>query len=167
MEVVARPDWLTPTVHDEIVRTIAALRYPFPVQTDWPASYVTLTNTDVEARGVSVEGGNTLYPDIVIVDANTNSVAEIGEVEVEIDATMAVKWRLFASFTKVHPESGAPHFFIYVPEGLEEDANAVLAEFDVPCGGLRTFALSDSGALRVTPVTTTVDPKDHRATQTD
>jgi hypothetical protein len=160
---MSRPAWLTPTVHDEAVRRIAALRYPFPDQTDWPDSYRTLTNVDGEQRGVSANG-NTLYPDIVIVDSRTDCIVEIGEVEVEIDDTMAVKWRLFASVTKLHSDSNVPHFFIYVPEGLEVDASSVLSRYEVPCGGLRTFTIGGDDDLRVLPVTTAVDPKDHRPT---
>lgn len=160
---MSRPMWLTPPVHDDVVRAIAVLRFPFPDQTDWPNSYRTLTNVDGQQRGVSANG-NVMYPDIVIVDARTDAVVEIGEVEVEIDETMVVKWRLYASNTKVHSESGAPHFFIYVPEGLENSALDALMRYAVPYGGLRTFAFDDVGQLRVTPVTTTVDPKDHRAT---
>ncbi|HUG15945.1 MAG TPA: hypothetical protein VMM78_13120 [Thermomicrobiales bacterium] len=159
---MSRPLWLTPPVHDDVVRQIAALRYPFPDQTDWPLSFRTLTNVDGEVRGVSANG-SLLYPDIVIVDSDNGSVVEIGEVEVEIDATMVVKWRLYASHSRTHPESHAPHFFIYVPEGLETDAISLLTTYAVPHGGLRTFRLDDD-QLRVTPVTTAVDPKDHRPT---
>jgi hypothetical protein len=158
-----RPMWLTPPVHDEVVNAIAALRFPFPDQTDWPDTYQTLTNVGSQRRGVSANG-NMLYPDIVIVDARTDEVVEIGEVEVEIDETMVVKWRLFASNTRTHPESNAPHFFIYVPEGHEDSALATLSRYSVPCGGLRTFGFDESGQLWIRPVTTTVDPKDHRET---
>jgi hypothetical protein len=153
----------TDNIHADIVRRIAAARYPFPDQTDWPESYRTLTNAGEQTRGVETTAG-TLYPEIVIVDSDTGTVAEIGVVVSDISPEMAQPWRQLAALTKMHPGSGAPHFFIYVPEGQEAEALRVLQVEQVPFGGLRTYLLDASGALQVTPVITPVDPKDHRPT---
>ncbi len=53
--------------HDRAVRYIAASRFPFPAQLDWPPDYVTLTNQSARRRGVPGRGG-TDYPDIVVID---------------------------------------------------------------------------------------------------
>ena len=63
-----------------VTRWIAANRFPFPDQTDWPAAYVTITNESGPIRGVAVGDGMS-FPDIVIVDGISQDIAEIGEVE--------------------------------------------------------------------------------------
>ena len=35
---------MSESIHDLVVRTIAATRFPFPGQTTWPEGYVTNTN---------------------------------------------------------------------------------------------------------------------------
>jgi hypothetical protein len=52
-------------------------------------------------------------------------------------------------------------FFLYVPEGLEGDAERLLEKNGIEYAGLRTWAIRDSG-LVVTPIKTPDDPKDHR-----
>jgi hypothetical protein len=158
-----RPVWLSDEIHDSIVRGIAASRYPFPDQTDWPPTYLTLTNEMEATRGIETEHG-VRYPDIVIVDSATGDIAEIGEVEVEVGEHMVEKWRLYADNTRSHSTSGAPHFFIYVPEGLQDEALRILSEHGVPFGGVRSYLIDINDELRVNPIATPVDPKDHRPT---
>jgi hypothetical protein len=151
----------SPEHHDLVVATIAQTRYPFPDQTDWPASFQTIANAPQQLRSVTTATG-TSFPDIVIVDADTDQVAELGEVEVEIGEHHVDKWREYAALTRFHPGSGAPHFFIYVPDGLATETMALLREHDVPFGGLRTWAIDEDGRVAVHPIVTPVDAKDHR-----
>jgi hypothetical protein len=147
-------------VHDRVVRFIAATRYPFPDQTDWPASYVTLTNDEHQQRGIATDAGMA-FPDIVIVDAEADRIAEIGEVETGVDPDFTRKWALYASVCK--PSStGARSFFIYVPRGYGQDALRVLEESGVSYAGLRTYHIEPDGEIRITPIATPGDAKDHR-----
>lgn len=152
---------ISPEHHDTVVVTIAQTRFPFPDQTDWPASYQTITNAPEQRRSVTTATG-TSFPDIVIVDSDTDVVAELGEVEVEVGEHHISKWRDYAALTKLHPASGSPHFFIYVPDGLATETLALLRTHDVPYGGLRTWAIDEDGRVAIHPITTPVDSKDHR-----
>jgi hypothetical protein len=147
--------------HDAVVEQIAQSRYPFPDQTDWPESYDTVTNAPVRQRSVMTDAGEA-YPDIVIVDRTTDEVVELGEVEVEVSEEDVEKWRAYAALTKVHATTGAPHFFIYVPDGLATETLRLLQTHDVPYGGLRTWEVTDTGLVRIVPIVTPVDAKDHR-----
>jgi hypothetical protein len=146
--------------HDNVVRWVAANRYPFPDQTDWPASYRTITNETERHRGIPTDEG-IRYPDIVIVDSNTGQVVEIGEVEVETGEHLVEKWAFYASICKEHPASGRRHFFVYVPEGLEGQTQQLLDAAGIPYGGIRTWNPHHS-EMHITPIVTPVDRKDHR-----
>jgi len=152
---------IAPEYHDAVVDLIAKTRYPFPDQTDWATSYVTITNTPTPQRSVMSAQGEA-FPDIVIVDADTGQVAELGEVEVEVGAHLVSKWREYAAMTKMHADSGAPHFFIYVPDGMATETLALLREHDVPFGGLRIWSIDVDGLVSIHPIVTPVDAKDHR-----
>src|SRR6185437_8464041 len=76
--------------HDRAVQFIAANRFPFPDQVDWPADYVTLTNQMAERRGVSSPDGME-YPDIVVVDGR-GEIREIGEIEWAVTDDCAGRW---------------------------------------------------------------------------
>lgn len=145
--------------HDLVARWIAAHRFPFPDQRDWPATYVTLTNVDGPIRGVAHDG-RLLYPDIVIVDGESQRIAEIGEVVDAIPADAAVIWRAFSAACK--PSStGARSFFIYAPASIVEDARRILDSHAVSYAGLRTYTVVE-GAICITPIVTPGDVKDHR-----
>jgi hypothetical protein len=110
-------------------------------------------------RGIMGPGG-PVYPGIVITRANTD-IQEVGEVETEDTVTEArvPEWRLMSEAAGVGRRTRK--FFLYVPEGLEGDAERLLEENGVEYAGLRTWAVRDGG-LVVTPVKTPDDPKDHR-----
>jgi hypothetical protein len=152
---------ISPEHHDAVVVNITQTRYPFPDQTDWPASYVTIANVPARQRAVMTTSGEQ-YPDIVILDSTTDQVAELGEVEVETGAHLVDKWREYAALCRVHPESGAPHFFLYVPEGMATETLGLLREHEVPFGGVRTWEINREGRVAVIPIITPVDSKDHR-----
>jgi hypothetical protein len=145
--------------HDRVVAEIAATRYPFPDQTDWPAEYQTLTNAP-ERRHAVQAAGVVYFPDIVILDGHDN-VAELGEVEVDLDPSHATRWSALAQLCK--PSStGARSFFVYVPVGLEARARELLEADGVSFAGVRSYALGADGSITITPVVTPGDSKDHR-----
>ncbi len=147
-------------LRDRVIRIIAATRFPFIDQTDWGEDYVTVTNDGGRRiRGIMGPGG-PIYPGIVITRANTE-IQEVGEVETEDTVTEArvPEWRLMSEAAGVGRRTRK--FFLYVPEGLEGDAERLLEESGIEYAGLRTWAVRDGG-LVVTPVKTPDDPKDHR-----
>jgi hypothetical protein len=123
---------------------------------------VTLTNETTQQRGIPGPDGTTLYPDIVIVDSATDGVAEIGEVETEVDESLLPRWRAGAEASRTHPVSGARHFFVYVPSGQDQHARDLLERGGIPYGGVRAWEVAADGSVRIVPIVTPVDQKDHR-----
>jgi len=148
-------------VHDLAVRQIAASRFPFPGQRDWPSDYVTLTNQSTRRRGVTGPYG-TEYPDIVIVDGK-GEIREIGEVEVSVDASMVGRWSRASAACDHKTTSGVQHFFIYVPPGSEQEVIRLLDGHGISYAGVRTWSIADDGEVVIDPIVTPGDPKDHRA----
>jgi hypothetical protein len=147
-------------VRNRVIRIIAATRFPFVDQTDWGDDYVTITNdSGKKARGVSGPSGY-VYPSIVITRANT-IIQEIGEVEGEDTVTEAQveKWTLLSDSAAVGRR--VKKFFLYVPEGKEEDARRLLEDNGIEYDGLRTWAVRD-GRLVITPIRTHDTDEDHR-----
>ena len=152
---------VTPEEHDRAVRYIAAQRFPFPGQVDWPAHYVTLTNQSVHRRGVPGPSG-TEYPDIVVIDGK-GEIREIGEIEVTIDDSCVDRWARASAACDNTTTSGVRHFFVYAPPGSETEALRLLDEHGISYAGVRTWALAQDGTVEIVPIVTPGDPKDHRA----
>lgn len=146
--------------HDRAVRKIAATRFPFPDQADWPPDYVTLTNQSVRRRGVPGPNG-TDYPDIVVVDG-TGAIREIGEIEQVVDKASVPRWGRAAGSCDAKTKSGVRHFFLYVPPGSETEARSLLEDYDISFAGLRTWSIAIDGHVTIIPIVTPGDPKDHR-----
>jgi hypothetical protein len=147
--------------HDLAVRYIAANRFPFPDQQDWPADYITLTNQSVKRRGVPGPDG-TDYPDIVIINGR-GEIREIGEIELDVAEAYAGRWARASAACDNKTTSGVQHFFVYVPPGSEAEAIRLLDEHQISHAGVRTWAVSAEGAVTIDPIVTNGDPKDHRA----
>jgi len=139
-------------VHDVAVRYIAATRFPFPGQKDWPKNHRTITNETTPKVGIKT-GRGYLYPDIVVVD-NTGAIRELGEVEKEdsVGPDEVKKWRLYSESTGMGKVT--KKFFLYVPEGKEKDAQKLLKENKIEFAGLRTYSVLKEGKVSVTPVVT-------------
>lgn len=152
---------ITAEDHDRVVRHIAANRFPFPGQSDWPADYVTLTNQTVHRRGVPGQSG-TEYPDIVVIDGN-GEIREVGEIERSIDVSCVDRWTRASAACDNTTTSGVRHFFVYAPPRAEAEAIRLLDEHDISYAGVRTWALAADGTVVIEPIVTTGDPKDHRA----
>lgn len=149
-------------LHDEVARVVAATRFPFKGQADWPADYVTHVNAGAPKRAIPTPDG-PLYPDIVVVDGN-DRVREIGEVELAVDEGCAARWRRGSAAADDDTDSGARHFFVYVPAGLEEAAKRVLDAHGISYAGVRGWR-ADGGFIEVLPFITTGEAKDHVATR--
>lgn len=147
--------------HDRAVREIAAHRFPFPNQQDWPTDYVTLTNQSARRRGVPGPAG-TDYPDIVVIDGN-GEIREIGEIELSIDESSVGRWSRASAACDNKTTSGVRHFFVYVPPGAESEALRLLDQHDISYAGVRVWSIAGDGTVVIDPIVTPGDPKDHRA----
>jgi hypothetical protein len=145
--------------HDRVVRFIAKSRFPFPGQTDWPSDNVTLTNETTRQRGISTPEG-THYPDIVIV-AGSGELREVAEVETEVTEVTAKIWGWGSAASDTKTKTGVRHFFVYVPDGLGDEARRLLERHQISFAGLRTWTIDAQGRIHIVPVLTTGDPKDH------
>lgn len=147
-------------LHDAVVRHVASTRFPFPGQTTWPEGYVTLTNTPQRRRSIET-GVGPHFPDIVIVD-KTGRIREIGEVELSVDPSAAPRLKAASEATDADTPTHVRHFFMYVPAGLEGDAQRLLEDSGVSYAGVRGFTRGDDGVVVVTPFVTKGDPYDHQ-----
>lgn len=146
-------------VKERVIRIIAASRFPFVDQKDWPDDYVTITNERTKRRSIDSPTGK-VYPSIVIVDGE-DRVRELGEVEDEDTVTedRVLRWKLLSEKTGMGRRT--KKFFLYVPEGKEKEAERLLETNQISYAGLRTWAVK-GGNLVITPVKTPDEPKDHR-----
>ena len=145
--------------HDRVVRFIAASRFPFPGQTDWPADNRTVTNETDRRVGVASPDG-THYPDIVIV-STAGEVREVAEVETEVGEAQLRIWGWGSAAADSKTKTGVKHFFVYVPRGLEFKAKDLLDRHAISYAGVRGWEVDATGRIRIVPLVTTGDPKDH------
>jgi len=122
-----------------IIRIIAATRFPFIDQEDWPADYVTVVNDNVNRRSVVGPEGR-VYPSIMVVDGN-GDVREIGQVELDESYTLAHVdvWSLLS--TKASAKDGSSRFFLFVPEGRGRMVQKLLEENGINYAGIRTWTI--------------------------
>lgn len=146
--------------HDDVVAFVAANRFPFPGQTTWPSNYTTLTNAQERRRGVPSPDGE-YFPDIVVID-DTGRTREIGEVEVTLDPARAPLWKAASEAGDPLPEYETRIFFMYVPEGLEAEAQTILEENHIAYAGVRGYRQDSDGQIRITPFVTMGNPYDHQ-----
>jgi hypothetical protein len=147
-------------VHDRAVRYIAANRFPFPGQTTWKPDNVTITNETDKRVGILTSSGMH-YPDIVITGED-GAIRETGEVEIDVKPEYAEYWRISSDASDNETDTGVKHFFVYVPEGWEDAAAHLIDEHEISYSGLRTYRVSESGAISVAPVVTPGNEEDHR-----
>ncbi|MCW4013525.1 MAG: hypothetical protein NWF07_11115 [Candidatus Bathyarchaeota archaeon] len=143
-----------------ISRVIAATRFPFVGQTDWDESRTTIANDPVYPEWSFDTPDGSLAPSVVVLNAD-GSVRECGEVELdtEYNDSHVKKWRTMSSLTGMGEKF--KKFFLYVPEGSEEQALRLLEESGIEYAGLRTWGL-DNWNLVLKPFKTPDMAKDHR-----
>jgi hypothetical protein len=147
-------------LHDRVARHIARTRFPFPDQTDWPETYQTIVNAGNPVFGVVIDG-ETAFPDIVIAD-ETNSLRELGEVETDVSPSLVDKWTGYSKALPFNERDNCYSFFLYVPEGRQEHAVALLEGNGIPYAGVRSYRIEPDGSVRVLPFKTPGAAKDHR-----
>lgn len=146
--------------HDAVVAYVAANRFPFPGQTTWPANYTTLTNAPVLQRSVPTPQGE-YFPDIVVIDSD-GKTREIGDVEVTLDPAKIPLWKAASDAGDPLPDYGTRIFFLYVPQGLEEAAQKLLDDNQIPYAGVRGYVADAAGKISILPFVTRGNPYDHQ-----
>lgn len=149
-------------IHDVVVNFIARTRFPFPGQTTWPDGYVTQTNVPERKRSIQTPSGE-YFPDIVISD-KPGRVREIGEVEMTVDSSRLPYLQACSEITDNDTPTHVKHFFVYVPAGMEEQAQALLEKNAISYAGVRGFTLSPNNSVKIVPFVTKGDPYDHQIT---
>ena len=145
--------------HDTVVRYIAANRFPFPDQTDWPQGYTTIANAGARKHGIPGPDG-THWPDIVILNEN-GEPCRLGEVEESVDAAAIARWKLCSQTADTMNETGVRNLFVYVPKGIGPQALKALDDNAISFAGLREYE-ADEGTIRILPFLTRGDRYDHR-----
>ena len=143
-----------------ICRVIAATRFPFVGQDDWDESRTTIANDPRNPEWSFNTPNGPLYPSVVVLNAD-GSVRECGEVELdrELNDAHIEKWRTMSELTGMGEKY--KKFFLYVPDGSEDEALRLLEENGIEYAGLRTWAL-DNWNLVLKPIKTPDMAKDHR-----
>lgn len=153
---------MTQAIHDKVAKYISLTRYPFPGQQDWPEGYVAKCNAETPVRAIEGPEG-TYYPDIIIVSPS-DEVREIGEVEMTVDPARVPWLKACSLATDDNTPTKVRHFFVYVPAGLEAEAQALLEDNGISYAGVRGFTV-DGDAIRVVPFVTKGDQYDHQITE--
>jgi hypothetical protein len=156
------PDSLLEIVMDEVQRVIdyiAANRFPFPGQTDWPPGYRTVVNGG--HRVVSIPGPNgPHWPDIVVLD-QAGTPVRFGEVETVVGPDAVARWQISSWAADRLNETGVKNLFVYVPVGSAPAALELLDRHEISFAGLRDYEIN-GGEVRVRPIVTRGDLYDHQ-----
>lgn len=147
------------TDQDRVIRFIAANRFPFPGQTDWPEGYRTLTNGTQRSHPVAGPDGPH-WPDIVILNEK-GEPCRLGEVEDRIDAAAITRWKLCSDVADTMNETGVKNLFVYVRKGLAAEALTALDQHAISFAGLREYEIAGD-EVKVTPYLTRGDRYDHQ-----
>jgi hypothetical protein len=144
---------------NRIARTIAATRFPFIDQENWPEGTKTIVNDETKRFGIRWEGG-VLYPSIVVLNA-TGGIREFGVVEPAeaLDEGSVPRWKALSDCAPRGREY--KKLFLYVPHGHEEKTLKLLEDNGVDYDGIRGYGVVD-GRLKITPYKTRNDAYDHR-----
>lgn len=149
------------TIMYRITRIIAATRFPFVDQENWPKDRQTIVNDETRRYAIST-GVGVLYPSIVITHPD-GSIREIGCVErlEDISEKSIPRWRALSDVAPYGREY--KKLFFYVPEGAEEKTKELLERNEIDYDGIRTYGMSKQ-SLKITPYVTRNDEYDHTVT---
>ena len=149
------------TLRNRVARIIAATRFPFVDQENWPIDARTIVNDETKRFGVKW-GEGVEYPSIVVLKGD-GSIREFGSVESADTITVdsVPRWRMLSDCA---PRGRMyKKLFLYVPGGQEEKILKLLEENGVEYDGIRGYSIQNGG-LRITPFKTLNDEYDHQVT---
>lgn len=118
--------------HDRAVRDIAVARFDFP--TSEHPELRTFVNEPEPTLGVKGLDGESLYPDIVVVEHLRNVVKIVAEVETGDTVTedeAEREWRHFSEIAEV--------FYLYVPYGYTAEAKRICKRLKIKVTGFRAW----------------------------
>ncbi len=143
-----------------ISRVIAATRFPFVGQDDWDESRTTIANDPRSPAWSFDTQEGSLTPSVIVLNKD-GSVRECGEVELdtEYSDSHVEKWKTMSRLTGMGEKY--KKFFLYVPEGSEQQTLRLLEDNGIQYAGLRTWNL-DNWNLVLKPFKTPDMAKDHR-----
>ncbi|MDO8683816.1 MAG: hypothetical protein Q7N50_10085 [Armatimonadota bacterium] len=123
--------------HDEAVRLIADHRFGL---TDWSVGI----NPVAEQNHPIGDNGTPAYPDIVA--RCDDGIVAIGEVETSesISEEEAHQWRELARL--------CGRLYLFVPEGMEDEAARLIEDHQIHCAGLRTYSIKNSETVLIESV---------------
>lgn len=144
-----------------VTRIIAATRFPFIDQDDWDMTWGVYTNDYMENQLIIEVGEDEKFTPSIVSTFGNGDLRVICEVETEdtVNKDQVPRWSKLSELAGVTYK--LKKFFLYVPEGVEDQAQKLLEENDIEYAGLRTWAVKD-GQLLITPIVTPDEEKDHR-----
>ena len=112
-------------------REIAKVKFPYPGSE--ALDYETIVNTPKPKMAVGEEGGEDLYPDIVVVRRPGQWLLMMAEVEMPdtVNDESAVNHWL--------PMSKVGDLYVYVPAGMVPEAKKLVKRHKIPLKGIRTW----------------------------
>ena len=115
-------------LRNRVARIIAATRFPFVDQENWPEDAKTIVNDETKRFGVRWEGG-VEYPSIVVLNGD-GSLREFGLVEhaESINGGSVARWKTLSEC--VPRGRRYKKLFLYVPLGHEEKTLRLLEAND-------------------------------------
>ncbi len=149
------------TLINRITRIIAATRFPFVDQENWPRDRLTIVNDETRRYAINTSVG-VLYPNIVIAHPD-GSIREIGTVETSeaISKDSLPRWKALSDVAPYGREF--KKLFFYVPAGSESKMRELLEVNGIDYDGIRAYSVARQ-SLKITPYITRNDEYDHTVT---
>ena len=124
--------------HDKIVQGIAKIRFPYPDK-EHP-NWKTYENHPERKMGVKHKD-NVSYPDIVVLNTETDRIFMSGEIEPEssVTAQAAQQWGEYSILCDL---------YLYVPKGYGNEAKKLSKNPNIK--GFREYEVNRNGELIVT-----------------
>lgn len=137
--------YLTELRHQGAVAEIAKAKFPFPGPDG--LDFETIVNVPKPKMAVGEEGGQDLYPDIVVVRRPGQWLLMMADVEMPDtvnEETALAEWL---------PKSKVGDLLVYVPAGMVPETKALLKKHRIHVKGIRTWRFRPVWGLDVSDAT--------------
>ncbi len=110
-------------IHQEIITLLKKSVYNYPNATH--PTLMTFVNHPLLNKGIIDANGNELFPDIIILNSQSNKIVMVGEVETfsSVNEQEIEEWKQFANLSTV--------FYIFYPKGLYTKMNELCKKIAV------------------------------------
>ncbi|SRR6266498_2486475 len=134
-------------LHDRACADIAKARFNFP-NTEHP-TWKTFVNEPEQMMGVPSREhphGDTMYPDVVVVETQKNTLEMLGEIETEssVNQEETKQWTDYSTVCET--------FYLYVPKGYGPAAKRLLTDNKIRYPGLREYSYDAQGKIAIANV---------------